>query len=71
VSDKTGWEGRGQQLGAHIGTVWTLSQALGQAKKNMRWNPERVYDFDLLGAKTEILANWTFMPCDLLRSGGK
>src|ERR1019366_9468450 len=35
VSDKTGWEGRGQQLGTRIGTVWTLSQALGQAKENI------------------------------------
>jgi hypothetical protein len=34
VSDKTRWEGRGQQLGTRIGTVWTLSQALGQAKEN-------------------------------------
>jgi hypothetical protein len=34
VSDKTGWEGRGQQLGTRIGTVWNLSQALGQAKKD-------------------------------------
>ena len=34
MSDKTGWEGRGQQLGTRIGTVWTLSQALGQAKEN-------------------------------------
>jgi phage/plasmid-associated DNA primase len=34
VSDKTGWEGRGQQLGTRMVTVWTLSQALGQAKEN-------------------------------------
>ena len=34
MSDKSGWEGRGQQMGTRIGTVWTLSQALGQAKKN-------------------------------------
>jgi hypothetical protein len=33
VSDKTGWEGRTQQLGTRIATVWTLSQALGQAKE--------------------------------------
>ena len=35
MSDKTGWEGRDQQLGTRIGTVWTLSQALGQAKGNI------------------------------------
>ena len=34
VSDKTGWEGRHQQLGARIGIVWTLSRALGPAKEN-------------------------------------
>ena len=34
MTDKTGWEGRGQQLGTRIGTVWTLSQALDPAKKN-------------------------------------
>jgi hypothetical protein len=34
VSDQTGWEGRAQQLGTRIATVWTLSQALGQAKEN-------------------------------------
>jgi hypothetical protein len=34
VSDKTGWEGRAQQLGTGIATVWTLSQALDQAKEN-------------------------------------
>jgi hypothetical protein len=35
VSDKTGWEGRDQQLGACIGIVWTLSRALGPAKENI------------------------------------
>jgi hypothetical protein len=35
VSDKTGWKGRGQQLGACMGIVRTLSQALGQAKENI------------------------------------
>ena len=35
MSDKTGWKGRGQQLGACIGIVWTLSQALGPAKENI------------------------------------
>jgi hypothetical protein len=35
VSDKTGWEGRDQQLGARIGIVWTLSRALGPAKENI------------------------------------
>ena len=34
MSDQTGWEGRAQQLGTRIATVWTLSQALGQAKEN-------------------------------------
>jgi hypothetical protein len=34
VYDKIGWEGRGQQLGAGIGTVWTVSQAAGPAKEN-------------------------------------
>jgi hypothetical protein len=34
VSDKTAWEGRDQQLGARIGTVWSLSRALGPAKEN-------------------------------------
>ena len=33
--DKTGWEGRDQQLGARIGIVWTLSRALGPAKENI------------------------------------
>src|ERR1019366_4361139 len=35
VSDKTGREGRDQQLGACIGIVWTLSRALGPAKENI------------------------------------
>jgi hypothetical protein len=35
VPDKTGWEGRDQQLGACIGIVWTLSRALGPAKENI------------------------------------
>jgi len=35
VSDLTGGEGRGQQLGTRIGTVWTLFQALGLAKENI------------------------------------
>jgi len=34
VSDKIGWEGRDQQFGTRIGTVWNLSQALGPAKEN-------------------------------------
>jgi hypothetical protein len=34
VSAEIGWGGRGQQLGTHIGTVWTLAQALGPAKEN-------------------------------------
>ena len=34
MSDKTAWEGRDQQLGARIGTVWSLSRALGPAKEN-------------------------------------
>jgi len=35
VSDKTGWEGRDQQLRARIGTVWTLFRALGPAKETI------------------------------------
>ena len=35
MPDKTGWEGRDQQLGACIGIVWTLSRALGPAKENI------------------------------------
>jgi hypothetical protein len=35
VSNKTGWEGCDQQWGARIGTVWTLSRALGPAKENI------------------------------------
>ena len=34
MSNKTGWEGCDQQWGARIGTVWTLSRALGSAKEN-------------------------------------
>jgi hypothetical protein len=34
VSDKTAWEGRDPQLGGRIGTVWSLSRALGPAKEN-------------------------------------
>jgi hypothetical protein len=55
VSDKTGSEGRGRQLGTRIGTVWTLSPALDQAKKKMcAGTPERVYSSRLLAAKMEI-----------------
>ena len=35
MSDKTGWKGRGQQLGACISIVWILFQALGPAKENI------------------------------------
>ena len=35
MSNKTGWEGRDQQLGARIGIVWTLFRALGPARENI------------------------------------
>jgi hypothetical protein len=39
VSDKTGWKGRRQQLGARIGIVWVLVPGPGPPKKIiMRWN---------------------------------
>ena len=47
VSDKTGWEGGGQQLGTRI----------GQEKQMCAGTPERVYSVGLLRAKTEIPAN--------------
>jgi len=58
VSDKIGWEGRDQQLGTRIGTVWNLSQALGPVKRRyLRAGvPKGAYSVGLLGAKTEIPA---------------
>jgi hypothetical protein len=58
VSDKTGWEGRDQQLGARIGIVWTLSRALGPAKENIYALEflKGVYSVGLLGVKMEIPA---------------
>src|SRR5664279_4169395 len=53
---KIGHVSRGQQLGTRISTVWTLSQALGQAKKNKyALEPPKGYTIShSLGAKTEI-----------------
>ena len=58
MSDKTGWEGRIQQLGARIGIVWTLFQAVGPAKENICALESLigVYSVRVLGAKTEIRA---------------
>jgi hypothetical protein len=56
MSDKIGWEGRDQQLGTRIGTVWNLSQALGPVKRRyLRAGvPKGAYSVGLSGAKTEI-----------------
>ena len=58
MSDKTGQEGRGQQLtGLTISFhTETLTKALGPTKENNYTleSPNRIYSVGLLGAKTEI-----------------
>ena len=57
MSDKTGWKGRGQQLGARIGIVWVLVPGPGLAKENNHaLESLDGYSVRLWGAKTEIPA---------------
>jgi hypothetical protein len=67
VSDKTGWEGRGQQFWNLGWAMRTLCRAWGPAPKG-KWCagfPEGVYSVGLLGAKTEIPATEARPSCAL------
>ena len=64
MSDKTGWEGRGQQFWNLGWAMRTLCRAWGPAPKG-KWCagfPEGVYSVGLLGAKTEIPVNTDLAP---------
>ena len=63
MSDKTGWEGRGQRFWNLGWTMRTPVPSLGASPKGkmVRWIPEGVYSVRLLGAKTEIPDYWLLL----------